>query len=492
MHRIPHAESPYHTPAPTRARLPWAAILVALLLLAILLAWLAYQFAQLPDGIAAALRIALFAIPLLLLAGAGAVALLTIYNRFARLEIVKADKTIALTRATAQRFPAGLQSLTYHDTAKPLPALPASVADAPALPSPAATVPTFAQLLDAGTIGPGRALVLGIDHATGRAIEGSWKDLYSTGIGGMTGSGKSWLGAFLIAQSVAAGARLIVCDPHYGDPESLGSRLDPLHAAYMCDVASTPTQIESALKLAADKLRRRAAGQAGSWPLLLVCDEWTSLLRGSLGALLTATALDFAEQGRKFGCFALLAAQGWQIEAAGPVRDRLASNYVLRQRPEQARYQLGLRAGQLPLDVRFLHDAESYLLSVRGDLSKIAIPRITAQDMARVGGMLDGNSGPAGQPFGFVAAPKVCAPTVRSGAGLEPDWSQNGAGSNASQSHSAVSPEAARALALLHEGRDLPEIVLTLRNVSSKQSGSRYQAALKEVTALIREATKGV
>jgi Helicase HerA, central domain len=475
---------------PPDRRLAISVALLALALLASMLGWLAWQFAQLPSGIAATLRIALFALPLLLLAGGSVIGLLIAYNRWGRLEIVKADKTIALTQASAQRFPAGLQSLSYHDASKQLPA-PAPVADVPALPPPAPDVPTFGQLLAAGKIGPGQRLLLGIDAGSGQPLEGTWKSLYSTGIGGMTGSGKSWLGAFLIAQSVAAGARLIIVDPHHGDAESLGTRLAPLRAAFMCDVASSPTQIESAIKLAADKLDRRSKGQASSWPLLLVVDEWTSLLRGDLGDVLTATALDFAEQGRKFGCFALLAAQGWQVDAAGPVRDRLASNYVMRQRPDQARYQLGLRAGQLPLDVRFLKDGECYLLSVKGDLIKTIIPHITEQDIAHVGGLLEQGSGPTGQPFGFVPAPKSRAVRAPIGAAMEPDRSQCGAGSVAPQSARAISPEAAHALALLHEGNDLPEIVLKLRNVSSKQSGSRYQAALKDVTALIREATKG-
>jgi hypothetical protein len=101
--------------------------------------------------------------------------------------------------------------------------------------------------------------------------------------------------------------------------------------------------------------------------------------------------------------------------------------------------------------------------------------------------MIDGGCGSTGQPMGFVAAPKP-API---GAGMEPEWSRNGAGSTASQSQKAISPEAAHALALFQAGSDLPEIVLQLRGVSSKQSGSRYQVALKEITALIREATRG-
>jgi hypothetical protein len=155
------------------------------------------------------------------------------------------------------------------------------------------------------------------------------------------------------------------------------------------------------------------AGKGGSWPLLLVIDEWTSLPRGRLGEMLINTAPDIAEQGRKFGVFCLLSAQAWQIDAAGPVRDRLASHYTMRTRGDQFRYQMGLR-GSAPLDTMFLKPGEAYFLSNRGELCKVVIPRMDAADLARIGRQLDGPATATGQPFGFNRAGVVASALLSS------------------------------------------------------------------------------
>lgn len=473
-------------------RPPIALILVAVILalgiLAGVLAWLAYQFALLPPYLAAVLRVCLFLTPIAGGILGGAIA----WRRWATHEYIKAAHITRLTQAQAQRFPSGLHSLSFHDSSKQLPAPPIEP-EPLALPAPEPTIPSFAQLLDQGKIGAGRPMLLGFRADSGQAIEGSWLDLYSVGVGGMTGSGKTWLSAFLVAQSVAAGARLIVVDPHAGDRESLATRLGGLSSAYVCSVSSDGAAIESALKLAAAKLAQRIAGKGGSWPLLLVVDEWTSLLRGRLGDLLTATALDIAEQGRKFGVFALLAAQAWQIDAAGPVRDRLASHYTMRTRGDQFRYQMGLR-GSAPLDTMFLHPGEAYFLSNRGELAKIVIPRMDAADLARIGSGLDTPAAVIGQPFGFAPATRSVTPSAQIVAENRPESSQNVTGplpaTTASQSATGVSPEAARAATLFRGGASPAEIVKELRGVGSKE-GSRYQAALTEVLELIRAGMRG-
>lgn len=478
-----------------RAHAPVALILtVALVVLALVagvLGWLAWQFTLLDPGVAAALRVAVFALPLGLLASGGVVGIVTLYRRYATHEYIKAAHVTALTRANVQRFPDALTSLSFHDSSRPMLAPPVE-AEPLALPAPAG-VPTFSELLTQGTIAPGRPMLLGFRADSGQAIEGSWLDLYSVGVGGMTGSGKTWLSAFLIAQSVASGARLMVIDPHAGDRESLATRISGLSSAYVCSPSSDGAAIECALKLASAKLTQRMDGKGGNWPLLLVVDEWTSLLRGKLGDLLTATALDIAEQGRKYGVFCLLAAQAWQIDAAGPVRDRLASHYTMRTRGDQFRYQMGLR-GSAPLDTMFLHPGEAYFLSNRGELCKVVIPRMDTADLARIGGQLDGSRAALGQPFGFAPATLPVTPSAQIVADDRPDRSQNVAGpraaTTAAPSATTASPEAAHAAALFVAGSSPADIVRELRGVGSKE-GSRYQQALSEVLDLVRQGLRG-
>jgi hypothetical protein len=477
-----------HTPYPPRRApigLLLATILTALLLLGAIVAWLAWQFAMLPPGVALVLRAAVFAIPLLIVSGGAVVGLAVAWRRYGSHEYIRAAHITQLTRAGAQRFPEGLQSLSFHDSSKQIPHGTESVPLAlPELAPP--SVPTFGELLDQGKVGPGRPLLLGFRD--GQAIEGSWSDLYSTGVGGMTGSGKSWLVAFLAGQSAAAGARLILIDPHAGDPQSLATRLAPLAASYMCDVASTQAEITSALKLASDKLEGRKAGKGGVWPLLLIVDEWTSLLRGKLAELLTATALDYAEQGRKYGCFALLAAQAWQVDAAGPVRDRLASHYTMRTRGDQFRYQMGLR-GSAPLDTLFLQPGQAYFLSTRGELGKVCIPQMADADLARVAALIDRPAAAVGSPFGFHRTGSLATTPAAAVANGKPDGSLMVA-SEDQATRAPGSAEAMHVLDLLHAGNDLPAIVAALRGVKSNE-GRRYQTALAEVTDLLRQATKG-
>jgi hypothetical protein len=428
------------------------------------------------------------------------VLLALVYNRWGSRETVLKHHETQHARATEQRFPmlASL-SYSYHDSSRPQIAPQVETEATPALLS--SPIPTFGELLDTGTIGPERPLLLGFDAATGQPIEGSWKSLYSCGIGALQGAGKSWLAAFLLAQSALQGGKIILCDPHAGDDESLATRIAPLAPAFMCAVAQTEREILDALKMARDKLDRRKAGQAGRWPIIVACDEWTSLLRGELGEVLPLYAADFAEQGRKYGVNALLSAQGWTKDVAGTVRNRLTAHYVLRQRPDEARYQLGLRAAALPDDIRTLPDATGYLLTVNGDLRKVVIPRMTAADIVQVGEMLADLNRPGKLPIGFRLpdtgyhqATTASAPTAPLVANGKPDGSLMVAYDNqattASQSHGSLSPEAARAFSLFQAGENLPAIVKELRGVSSSQ-GRRYQEALLEITDLLRQATKG-
>lgn len=474
----------------TGARVPTALVIVAVTLILFftvgVLGWLAWQWEQLDPFVRDWIRYVVFIAPLTFALWGAGVVVLGVWNRWASRRVVEADKVIAMTLAgRSQGLPAHIQSLSYSDSHKALP-LPAPEMEIQIAPPPA--IPSFSQLIDQGRIGPGKPLILG--YAGGQAIEGAWEQLYSCGVGGMTGSGKSWVIAFLAGQSAAAGARIILIDPHAGDSEALSNRLAGLSPSYMCDVASTPTAIESALKLASSKLENRRSGRGGTWPILLIADEWTSMLRGKLGEQLTACALDYAEQGRKYGCFAILGAQAWQVDAAGAVRDRLASHYILRTRGDQFRYQTGLRSATAPDDTLTLPPGHAYLLSTRGDLQRVEIPQMTHADLLRLGTLIDQPARSA-PPFGFTAPTQALSPITASAATQRIHHGDTMATSPAQVATASISPEAARALALLHEGHDMPAIVKELRNVIPKE-GRRYMTALSEVTDLIRQATKGV
>lgn len=472
-----------HTPQP-RERIPYGLIAVAVLACCLLLggifAWIAITMPW---------QLQLFISALMAGGVAWFVAALIVYLRKNDHAYLHADKVIGLAEAH-RALPAGVQSVSWHDSSRQLPALPAP----PALPEPQnpqiAETPNFSQLIEQGLIGPGRPLILGYNADTGMAITGSWKDLYSCGIGAQQGAGKTWLLAFLLAQSAAAGGRLIICDLHAGDNESLANRIGALAPAFMCDIASTPKEIETAFAFADDKLEKRK-GSTARWPIVIVADEWTSLLRTSAGAGLPGHIQNIAEQGRKFNVNGMLAAQAWTKDASSAVRNQLTSHYVLRQRPDEARYQLGLRSANLPDDIRSLPDATAYLLNVKGELIKVIIPQMTNADIARAGELI---ASPASTraTFGFTAPTQALTPPVA-------EWKSHGSQmevkteltSTAAQSAKTVSPEAARAASLFLGGKSPAEIVAELRGVNSSAGGRRYQTALNEVTELIRQGVQG-
>jgi hypothetical protein len=278
---------------------------------------------------------------------------------------------------------------------------------------PAASIPSFGELVAAGRIGQGVPLVLGVDAQTGELVSGSFKSLYSVGVGGLQGSGKTWTAASILAQSATHGARLVICDPHAGDAESLALRVAGLAPAFLCDVAEDDRAILDALKLADDELQARKKGAPARWPLIVAIDEWSSLRRGKLAQLLPVLVEDFSTEGRKFNCHVALLGQRWDKASVGDFRNTLASAFVHRLRPDEARMLTGLPAGVLPNDTMGLAPGESYLVDTRGQLRRVVTPHLTVDDIAEVGRRLGGPHAPApnavaasladstGLPFGF-------------------------------------------------------------------------------------------
>jgi len=149
-----------------------------------------------------------------------------------------------------------------------------------------APIPTFAELLARGQVGRDAPLLLGFDAASAEAMTGSWQQLFSTGLGGLQGSGKTWTVVCLLMQNALCGGRMVICDPHAGhEEESLAARVAPLHPAFLCDIASSDAEVLDALKLANDELQRRKQGHPDRTPLIVAIDEWGSLRRGESRAL---------------------------------------------------------------------------------------------------------------------------------------------------------------------------------------------------------------
>lgn len=368
-------------------------------------------------------------------------------------------------------------------------ALPSSPASAPAglLPDSgqpeAAAIPSFAELLDRGRVGHNNPLLLGFDAATGAELNGTWKDLYSAAIAGVSGSGKTTTVRFLAAQSALHGARWVLLDPHADAGEdSLAGTLAPLASTFLCAPAVQHRAMLESVKLVNDELDRRLASRSAErWPLILAADEFTSLMRGDLAEPLAGLVEKIAQEGRKVLVFAMISGQIWTAERTGgsALRDSLASCYVHRMKRRQANHLLQL-GDELP-ETLTLATGHALLYRTNGELVEVVVPNTSADDISRVATLL--------ATPGHIDMPKSSQNVAYLKPGDMPTGSQSVANGDLATSAPA-SAEARRAAALFMEGADPAAIVLQLRGVRSSE-GKRYQTALADVLELVRQGMRG-
>ncbi|MBX7250233.1 MAG: DUF87 domain-containing protein, partial [Caulobacteraceae bacterium] len=276
---------------------------------------------------------------------------------------------------------------------------------APSLAAPPEPVrtpaPSFGELLERGLLGPGR-FALGWNPNAGIPAYGIFADLYSVAILGATGSGKSTTARALVSQTALNDGKLIVIDPHlHATRDSLAGDLAPLSSAFLLPpVDDDPTAIKHALGAVLDLLEDRKAGATGP-TVLVVCDEWTSLVSrgGPRAELLTRTMRLLAVEGRKLGLHGMVCMQDATKEAVGPLRDVLSSAYVHRSRPQHAR----MVAPGLKADTWSLAPGQAWLDQTSGPPRLLAMPECTAADVATVGRLLP--SGPKSDSASWAQVP---------------------------------------------------------------------------------------
>lgn len=427
-------------------------------------------------------------LPLLLIAGAGGVGMAVAWKRWGWTPAIQARYQVQLEAARHQPGQTP-QSLTYsphisvkNDRGADLPMLAA-----PSLPE-IETVPTFAQLLASGEIGPRQPLILGYGE-TGRPIHGSWLDLYSTGIGGISGSGKTWTAVGLLAQSVMSGARVLALDPHAGDAESLTTRFDPLRSAYVCEPATDGRSALEMIKLVTAEIERRKHDpRAPRTPWIVVADEFSSWMRGDVAEPLARIYEAIAQEGRKYQIFGAALGQVWTVSRAGgsELRDSLASCYLHRLKPAQARHLSGLASDDLPDDMLELPAGTCYLLRTSGgELERLTIPKMTPADLVTVAGVISGRvpTEPVGRPLEPIG---ISAGTSH-GFHIEASGASE---SSAPASAEVRSATEAHIIGLFLQGKDAAEIVRTVW--PDVKPGRGVQEKSAQVQATIRQALQGI
>lgn len=457
-----------------------ATVLAALLVLGAVLAWLGWQFQQLPPTVASVLRTLIFALPVLLVSGGAIVGLRIAWRRYGAHESIRADKIVALTRAQYQIHP-HLTSLSYshHDSSKALP--PVALAE----PAPLA-LPGPVDLAALDVRPSEQRILLGMDEHGPIAV--SVQQLCHVALLGSTGGGKSNLLRLLVPQLQAIGAEVGLADPHYApiDPES-GDDWRLIEQRLRFAPAVKAGEIDQLLDYMTEELdrrleRRRKNERVGK-PLFLAFDELPSIADTVHNAIPRLGRL--LREGRKVHLLTLGASQSMLVKEVG-------GSSALRDQYRTAVYVGGDRksaAAILDIAERAIDDGPlgGGVVLLRSEATKpprlVRVPLVSNEAIAALlgGETLDESTTVKGPSMGFRPPAKI-AP-----AESPPKAEESRLPSGESQI--AESPQTARILALFQQGKSIGEIV---KELTGATSGAKYNQTRAEVEATIRRAMGGV
>lgn len=249
---------------------------------------------------------------------------------------------VELERAGRASLYPSLTSL--HQTMHGAPPVLAAPAAALVLPGPSGgTLPDLAEAIADGASSPDHWLAgYGADDQPQQIV---LKHACFIAIAGVQGTGKTNTAAYLAAQAAYHGGDLLVSDIHYGDDESLATRIAPFSGA----VARWATTAEETndLILLADKIYQRRCADSGqaTTTVLLIIDEFMELMiRGLISDAAMTALLVFSGGGRKKHMQVALIAQNWSERLLGrygvAVRQNVTHALVHRSSQETADFLL--------------------------------------------------------------------------------------------------------------------------------------------------------
>ncbi len=261
----------------------------------------------------------------------------------------------------------------------------------------------------------------------------------------------------------------MIVDPHgnaEGDAgkDTLARTVWPLRSAFLCDIAIDRDAILAAVQFVSRMLDERKHGAPASEPVLLVIDEFSTLMRDAEFAKIIGPLLEaIASEGRKFLVFACLIGQQAHASrtAGGELKSIISSFYIHRCQPNMARILTGLPIKEFP-DAFTMRPGEAYLVRTSGEIVRVRVPNTVPDDLQVAGGMLGGKA-PGNQPVLTMET-----------------------NNTALQSRVSLSAEEAEILHLFHEqDKDVAEIVRI--KWPTEAEGRAYQKHAKEVQAVLRK-----
>ena len=187
-------------------------------------------------------------------------------------------------------------------------------------PPSAGALPGPVDLARVLTVPPSLDRVLLALGPGGAPITAASRDMGHVAFAGQTGGGKSNLLRLLLAQLLAAGAQVMLTDPHYAplDPDT-GEDWRPIAGRLLYPPAVSPGEIADVLAWLSEeldgRLARRRAGEHAGPPLYWAADELPAIVAAVPGA--DATLGRVVREGRKVRLFAVTSAQDWLTRTVG-------------------------------------------------------------------------------------------------------------------------------------------------------------------------------
>lgn len=363
----------------------------------------------------------------------------------------------------------------------------AEIEEADEMPALLPRIPTFAEMLESGMVQAAISrgqMVIGFYAETHQPRMGSWLDLYSAGNGGVSGSGKSTTTRFLLFQAVMASAKLIMVDPHIGDPDESLSHQFSLLPASIHQIRPCDGRAVNVMKrvdwLSRELVRRKNTG-VKTPALVFVIDEFNAQMRvKEVREELSTLLLDIEQEGRKFGIFALLIGQRWSAQDLGgaDIRTSLSSKMGHRFSDEgQAVRFMGSKHGKRLLELETGH---WLFYDTKGKTSEMVTPETLSQDGRMIARILTGvaTSEPTSEPD-FIASEITSAPSLYLLPGAEADATTDAPIERVDVPTDALTPQALRVLNMLREKRGQNEIIEEIWGFKSTD-GRPYRAAVEE------------
>lgn len=372
------------------------------------------------------------------------------------------------------------------------------VIDVPAQPMAAIQPETFWQLWQAKKL-PAKGFLLGYNlDENGEPVNAGWGDLYSSLVGGKSGTGKSTLIRSILAQSALQGGKFVIVDPHFnsGD-ESLGASLAPLRSLMLCDVAADEKQIVDALDFVLAIGRRRLSGQDKErTPIILVTDETTGLLQRSNVAKPLATVLgEIAQETRKVGVYAMCIGQNFNGRIMDTtIRDSFVSMISMRTARKTAAVQSG--SNEFGRMAETLAIGQAVWMAPSGDMQRLAVPNCTQHDLDLVahhfGGQTDaGAQNHAITPISSPSKPPSKPPSKFDDFTFSFDDSEDAIEGDNEGVIDWGDSRIQAALAMMRLGYSQSDIIKEAWKIKAV-SGGKYQKAVEEYRLIIAELAKGV